>query len=51
MYMILHLCMNQYWLHRESYDSIVNNNGKQVLQLCKSLGLYIVNGKTKGDSG
>ncbi len=35
---------------RQNYDNTVNTHGKQVLQLCKSLGLYIVNGRTKGDS-
>lgn len=35
---------------RQSYDCMVNSNGKQVLQLCKGLGLYIVNGRTKDDS-
>lgn len=32
---------------RQSYDSLVKENGEQVLQLCESLGLYIVNGRTK----
>lgn len=35
---------------RHSYDSIVNTSGKEVLQMCKALGLYIVNGRTRGDS-
>ncbi len=35
---------------RQNYANTVNTHGKQVLQLCKSLGLYIVNGRTKGDS-
>ncbi len=35
---------------RQNYDNTVNTHGKQVLQLCKSRGLYIVNGRTKGDS-
>ena len=35
---------------RQSYDSVVNKNGKQTLHLCKGLGLYIVNGRTRGDS-
>ncbi len=35
---------------RNSYDSLVNTNGKQVLKLCKGLGLYIINGRTRGDS-
>ncbi len=34
---------------RQNYDNTVNTHGKQVLHLCKSLGLYIVNGRTKGD--
>lgn len=35
---------------RQSYDSVVNKIGKQVLQMCKGLGLYIVNGRIRGDS-
>ena len=35
---------------RQRYDSVVNKNGKQTLHLCKGLGLYIVNGRTRGDS-
>ncbi len=35
---------------RNNYDSLVNTNGKQVLKLCKGLGLYIINGRTRGDS-
>ena len=35
---------------RQSYDSVVNKNGKQTLHLCKGLGLYIVNGRTRGGS-
>ncbi len=35
---------------RNSYDCSVNTNGKQVLNLCKGLGLYIINGSTRGDS-
>src|SRR4029434_5438941 len=34
----------------ESNDSIVNRNVKQLLQLCKSLGLFIPSGGRKGDS-
>lgn len=36
--------------HRHSYDNIVNKSGKEVLQLCKALGLYIGKGKTREDS-
>lgn len=35
---------------RQSFDNIINKNGRQVLQICKSLGLYIANGRTRGDS-
>lgn len=35
---------------RHSYDNIVNKSGKEILQMCKALGLYIVNGRTRGDS-
>ena len=34
----------------ESNDGIVNRNVKQLLQLCKSLGLFISYGGRKGDS-
>ena len=34
---------------RKNYDKIVNQNGRQLLQLCRSLGLYIINGRMKGD--
>ena len=34
----------------ESNDGIVNRNSKQLLQLCKSLGLFIPYGGRKGDS-
>ncbi len=35
---------------RNSYDSLVNTSGQQVLKLCKGLGLHIINGRTRGDS-
>ena len=40
-------CINT---QRQSYDNTVNKTGKQVLQMCKGLGLYIVNGRIRGDS-
>lgn len=35
---------------RQNHDNILNKNGKQLLQLCKSLGLFITNGRMRGDS-
>ena len=35
---------------RLNYDKATNNHGSQLLQLCRSLGLYIVNGRFRGDS-
>ncbi|KAK3511279.1 hypothetical protein QTP70_034774, partial [Hemibagrus guttatus] len=37
-------------LPHHNFDSQVNKNGQDLLQLCQSLGLYIVNGRTRGDS-
>jgi hypothetical protein len=36
--------------HRNNSDSTVNKNGRDLLQLCRSLGLYFVNGRLRGDS-
>lgn len=36
--------------HRNNFDKTVNKNGHQLLQLCRTLGLYIVNGRLRGDS-
>ena len=35
---------------RHNYDHITNKNGSQLLQLCCTLGMYIVNGRLRGDS-
>lgn len=35
---------------RHNYDQTTNKHGTQLLQLCHSLGLYIVNGGVRGDS-
>jgi hypothetical protein len=35
---------------RHNYENITNKNGSQLLQLCRKLGMYIVNGKLWGDS-
>ncbi len=35
---------------RNNTDDHVNKNGKLLLELCRSLGLYLVNGRVKGDS-
>ena len=36
--------------HRQTFDNVVNKHGKELLQLCKAMGLYIVNGRIRGDS-
>jgi len=36
---------------RNNYDNFTNKSGKSLLQLCQSLGLDIVNGRMRGDSG
>lgn len=36
--------------NRNNYDKNTNKSGKQVLQLCRELGLYITNGRLRGDS-
>ena len=35
---------------RHNYDKTTNKHGLQLLQLCRSLGLYIINGRFRGDS-
>ena len=35
---------------RKSFDNQVNEHGKCLLQICKSLDLRILNGRCKGDS-
>ena len=35
---------------RHNYDNITNKNRSQLVQLCRTLGLYIVNGRLRGDS-
>ena len=35
---------------RKSFDTHVNDLGKQLLEMCKSLDLRILNGRCKGDS-
>ncbi len=35
---------------RNNSDEQVNKNGKLLLELCRSLGLYLVNGRVRGDS-
>ncbi len=37
-------------IHRNNHDLTVNKNGKDLLQLCRSLGLYIINGRLRGDT-
>jgi hypothetical protein len=33
-----------------NYNNIINKNGSQLLQLCQTFGMYIVNGRRRGDS-
>ena len=35
---------------RNNTDDQVNKNGKLLMELCRSLGLYLVNGRVRGDS-
>ena len=35
---------------RHNHDKVTNKHGTQLIQLCRSLGLYIVNGRLRGDS-
>ena len=35
---------------RNNYDKMTNKHGKELLQLCRALSLYIVNGRIRGDS-
>ena len=35
---------------RQNFDNQINNHGKQLINVCKSCDLRILNGRTKGDS-
>lgn len=35
---------------RNSFDKITNKHGKSLIELCKSLGLYLLNGRVRGGS-
>lgn len=35
---------------RQNFDSITNNHGKKLIEICKSCDLRILNGRTMGDS-
>ena len=37
--------------HRHNQDPVVNKMGKELVHLCCSLGLYMLTGRMKGDSG
>ncbi len=37
-------------IHRKKHDHTVNKNGKDLLQLCRSLCLYINNSRLRGDT-
>lgn len=36
--------------HRRNCDPVVNRHGKELLQICRSLGLYVANGRIRGDT-
>lgn len=44
----LHLTPTQ--IKRNNSDKIVNKNGRELVHLCQALGLYILNGRMRGDS-
>ena len=35
---------------RQNFDSVINNHGKQLIEICKNCDLRIFNGGTMGDS-
>ena len=35
---------------RQNFDSVINNHGKQLIEICKNCDLRILNGRTMGDS-
>ena len=35
---------------RQTFDTTINNHGKQLINICKTTDLRILNGRTKGDS-
>ena len=35
---------------KNNYDNVVNNHGKNLLQICKNFDLRILNGRIRGDS-
>ncbi|CAB4000931.1 Hypothetical predicted protein [Paramuricea clavata] len=37
-------------LERQNIDGIINNHGKQLINICKNSDMRILNGRTKGDS-
>lgn len=41
---------NSVHLSRNNFDTQVNKNGKLLIELCRSLGIYIINGRMRGDS-
>jgi len=36
--------------HRNNLDCEINQSGREIVHLCRALGLYIVNGRFRGDS-
>ncbi len=37
-------------LERQNFDSIANNHGKKIIEICKNTDMRILNGRTIGDS-
>ena len=35
---------------RENFDNIINDHGKNLIEICKNCNMQILNGRTKGDS-
>ena len=35
---------------RNSFDNVINSDGKRLLEICKTLDLRIVNGRANGDT-
>ena len=39
-----------YPTERQNFDSVINNHGKKLIEICKNCDLRILNGRTMGDS-
>lgn len=45
-----HMHLSPNLLQRNSLDHVINKNGKELVHLCRTLGLYMLNGRIRGDS-